>query len=339
MPFGEYKDMKDCMNKNKDKDNPGAYCASIHKSITGKWPTEKESFRSTWDSCTDRERRGLLKAAGLNDTLSGVDWKDLSSDERDKISDVMAAGFEFDERFKEFTVEQEDEYGNIDKVKIESLKEQDTTKCPNCGKPVVDYKWKLQCPSCGWEKQLEERKTTVGMEQLDEVDKRVKQLVDKGEDYGDIVYQIEKEFDMTTSDAQGVVDAALKKIGVKMESYKEQAGIEREIIREIRQQALEGNTAKGIADSLLDTPQYKKWLNENVGDDSLIERWVDSLLRPGLEKKEQAGFEGCVANLVQAGVSEKDARERCKDIFKGKEEIVFESGTAQSDEGIDRGQV
>jgi len=42
MPFGPYKDMEDCMSKNKDKDSPGGYCATIHKKITGNWPSEKE---------------------------------------------------------------------------------------------------------------------------------------------------------------------------------------------------------------------------------------------------------------------------------------------------------
>jgi len=40
MPFGKYKDFLDCVRKNKDKSNPQAYCASIEKSITGKWSTE-----------------------------------------------------------------------------------------------------------------------------------------------------------------------------------------------------------------------------------------------------------------------------------------------------------
>ena len=38
MPFGPYKDFQDCINKNKNKDSPGGYCAMIHKKITGEWP-------------------------------------------------------------------------------------------------------------------------------------------------------------------------------------------------------------------------------------------------------------------------------------------------------------
>jgi len=46
MPFGPYKDFADCVSKNKGKvDNPEAYCASIHKKITGKWPSE-QSYHS-----------------------------------------------------------------------------------------------------------------------------------------------------------------------------------------------------------------------------------------------------------------------------------------------------
>jgi len=43
MPFGEYKDFKDCVSKNKNKKNPEGYCAQIHKNITGKYPNEKRN--------------------------------------------------------------------------------------------------------------------------------------------------------------------------------------------------------------------------------------------------------------------------------------------------------
>ena len=34
MPFGKYKDMKDCISKNQKKvENPEAYCASIERTI------------------------------------------------------------------------------------------------------------------------------------------------------------------------------------------------------------------------------------------------------------------------------------------------------------------
>jgi len=46
MPFGIYKNMGECMKKNKDKMSPGGYCAVVHKKITGNWP-EKKSKRKT----------------------------------------------------------------------------------------------------------------------------------------------------------------------------------------------------------------------------------------------------------------------------------------------------
>ncbi len=36
MPFGGFKDFKDCVSKNQDKDNPQAFCASIQKKAEGK---------------------------------------------------------------------------------------------------------------------------------------------------------------------------------------------------------------------------------------------------------------------------------------------------------------
>lgn len=40
-PFGEYENFKECTEKNREKENPEAYCASVHEKITGKWPAEK----------------------------------------------------------------------------------------------------------------------------------------------------------------------------------------------------------------------------------------------------------------------------------------------------------
>jgi len=40
-PFGEYEDFAECVRRNKDKKDPEAYCAALHKKITGKYPSEK----------------------------------------------------------------------------------------------------------------------------------------------------------------------------------------------------------------------------------------------------------------------------------------------------------
>lgn len=42
MPFGDYKDFKECVADNQDKRNPEAYCALIHYEITGTWPNIKK---------------------------------------------------------------------------------------------------------------------------------------------------------------------------------------------------------------------------------------------------------------------------------------------------------
>ena len=44
MPFGKYKDFKDCVSQNGDKTSPEGYCAAIHKKITGEWPSEKNAL-------------------------------------------------------------------------------------------------------------------------------------------------------------------------------------------------------------------------------------------------------------------------------------------------------
>lgn len=40
MPFGKYKSFAECEKENASKRSPGAYCAAVHKKITGRWPTE-----------------------------------------------------------------------------------------------------------------------------------------------------------------------------------------------------------------------------------------------------------------------------------------------------------
>lgn len=45
MPFGPYINMSDCISKNQDVEDPGAYCAQIHFDSTGEWPSQKESHR------------------------------------------------------------------------------------------------------------------------------------------------------------------------------------------------------------------------------------------------------------------------------------------------------
>jgi len=40
MPFGRYKDMADCISQNQEKSNPEAFCAWLHKEVTGAYPAE-----------------------------------------------------------------------------------------------------------------------------------------------------------------------------------------------------------------------------------------------------------------------------------------------------------
>ena len=41
MPFGKYKNFKQCVRANKNKKSPGGYCAVIEKKITGHYPHRK----------------------------------------------------------------------------------------------------------------------------------------------------------------------------------------------------------------------------------------------------------------------------------------------------------
>lgn len=45
MLFSKFKDFKDCVKNNQDKDNPEGYCAVLHHEITGNWPAESLKIR------------------------------------------------------------------------------------------------------------------------------------------------------------------------------------------------------------------------------------------------------------------------------------------------------
>ncbi len=67
-PFGKYADFDACVRANSDKGNPQAYCAALHKKITGEWPGEKAMMtienplilRENEVPTEDRLRRGIV---------------------------------------------------------------------------------------------------------------------------------------------------------------------------------------------------------------------------------------------------------------------------------------
>jgi len=81
MPFSNYKDFKDCVSKNQDKDNPEVYCATIERKIKG-------------EKLTISERLDLLKEditipISVGDTILGgkfrnkkIKVKQISKNER-----------------------------------------------------------------------------------------------------------------------------------------------------------------------------------------------------------------------------------------------------------------
>jgi hypothetical protein len=50
MPFAKYKDFKDCVAKNRDKENPEAYCATIMRKVEGR--RMEEDHKTKWQTRT-----------------------------------------------------------------------------------------------------------------------------------------------------------------------------------------------------------------------------------------------------------------------------------------------
>lgn len=72
MPMGEFKDFQDCVNKNKDKENPKGYCAEMMRKIEG-----KKSF--SFDS-----QKMEIKSDGKNYYFEGY----LENFEEDSVKDI-----------------------------------------------------------------------------------------------------------------------------------------------------------------------------------------------------------------------------------------------------------
>lgn len=72
MPFADYADMDECMEDNSDKDDPGAYCAQIHKDATGEWPSEKGPAGYDDHKMYIRDRLFEMSAKGVTPSESGL---------------------------------------------------------------------------------------------------------------------------------------------------------------------------------------------------------------------------------------------------------------------------
>lgn len=67
MPFSGYENFDDCISKNRDKQNPEAYCSKIHKETTGKYPNQK-TFTFSTDSIQFKEIDGKEYVIGYAST-------------------------------------------------------------------------------------------------------------------------------------------------------------------------------------------------------------------------------------------------------------------------------
>ena len=66
MPFGKYKNAKDCMMQNKDKKDPSAYCAMMMKRMEGE--NVKINFVTTIENYQDVQENTTLKGIMVNGT-------------------------------------------------------------------------------------------------------------------------------------------------------------------------------------------------------------------------------------------------------------------------------
>lgn len=61
MPFAGYKDFKDCVRKNQDKENPEAYCATIMRQVEQGRQKPSEAHEQPAQETPPKVRTGWFK--------------------------------------------------------------------------------------------------------------------------------------------------------------------------------------------------------------------------------------------------------------------------------------
>ena len=68
MPFAGFDSMEDCKQAHSDKDDPGGFCAYLHKEATGEYPNQSGAF----DDADEHLRACVAGAiAGALDQMRG----------------------------------------------------------------------------------------------------------------------------------------------------------------------------------------------------------------------------------------------------------------------------
>jgi putative serine protease XkdF len=69
MPFAQFKDMADCIARNKDKRDPAAYCAAIMRAVEGKKVSKRAESEVTWIESQKKVWIPIYKRADLPQNL------------------------------------------------------------------------------------------------------------------------------------------------------------------------------------------------------------------------------------------------------------------------------
>ncbi len=123
LPFGEYKDFAACEAANKNKGDPGAYCASIEHQITGKWPAEKAAEPDNMDLVHDPKN-----LSNIMERLDNLDNMAARVTELEKCYQTMKG---------ETMTETEDKKEEVEKCSDTEKKAEEVPKVPETVEKAV----------------------------------------------------------------------------------------------------------------------------------------------------------------------------------------------------------
>jgi len=188
-PFAGYKNFEDCVNQNKDKDDPQAYCAAIMHRVEGKANKESEDVdkpedarppKQWWNKCIRRVKEGMPsytdeQAAAVCGSMWFHEWGMGT-----KKEDPDNAPIDFKIIHEKMQTIKSILYGGDimnNEMKKEEAKATETKKEPELPKPVEEKPPEEKKPRGEKEKQEEPRFSDELIERLTKIEGALNKLI------------------------------------------------------------------------------------------------------------------------------------------------------------------
>jgi hypothetical protein len=228
-PFGEYESIPDCVSKNQDKDDPGAYCAAIKKKIED----QQKDFKPTDDYNLSMKQTVEEAKVYLRDVLGKLDAIDFLEPGKDDLVEEEyqgnASNITESERAKKFhnisdddwlALTDEEKTGYIGKLPPVKPKEGETNKdedgqeeseggsADDDSSTEDNTDLENDCPECDYDE--EEVKRLAADLSLEDIDKKLTSLKATREGLRDQIRKLDEKL-YSEPDSEKKRKSALRK--------------------------------------------------------------------------------------------------------------------------------